>query len=50
MIIFASLLQIDMEKQAHSLSDWIDEKVMRGYYTFTIEDMTPLCQAETFPG
>ena len=28
-----------MKRQDYSLSDWIDEKVMRGYYTFTIEDV-----------
>lgn len=28
-----------MKQQEHSLSGWIDEKVMRGYYTFTIEDV-----------
>lgn len=28
-----------MKQQDYSISDWIDEKVMRGYYTFTIEDV-----------
>lgn len=28
-----------MKQQNYSLSDWIDEKVIRGYYTFTIEDV-----------
>ena len=28
-----------MKQQDYSLSDWIDEKVIRGYYTFTIEDV-----------
>ncbi len=28
-----------MRRQEYSLSDWIDEKVIRGYYTFTIEDV-----------
>ncbi len=28
-----------MRPRDYSLSDWIDEKVIRGYYTFTIEDV-----------
>ena len=28
-----------MKQQDYSLSVWIDEKVIRGYYTFTIEDV-----------
>lgn len=28
-----------MKQQDYSLSDWIDKKVMRGFYTFTIEDV-----------
>lgn len=28
-----------MKQQEKSLSDWIDEKVMRGYYTFTLEEV-----------
>ena len=28
-----------MKQQDYSLSDWIDEKVKRGYYTFTMEDV-----------
>lgn len=28
-----------MKQQKYSLSDWIGERVMRGYYTFTIEDV-----------
>ena len=28
-----------MKQQDYSISDWVDEKVMRGYYTFTIEDV-----------
>lgn len=28
-----------MKQQDYSISDWIEEKVMRGYYTFTIEDV-----------
>lgn len=28
-----------MKKEDYSLSDWIDEKVIRGFYTFTIEDI-----------
>ena len=28
-----------MRFQEYSISDWIDEKVIRGYYTFTIEDV-----------
>lgn len=28
-----------MKQQEQSLSDWIDEKVIRGYYTFTIEEV-----------
>lgn len=28
-----------MRQQDYSLSDWIDERVIRGYYTFTIEDV-----------
>ena len=39
MIIFASILQKNMKRQDCSLSDWIDEKVIRGYYTFTINEV-----------
>ena len=28
-----------MKQQEQSISDWINEKVLRGYYTFTIEDI-----------
>lgn len=28
-----------MKQQEQSLSDWIDEKIIRGYYTFTIKEV-----------
>lgn len=28
-----------MKQKGYSLSDWIDKKIIRGYYTFTIEDI-----------
>ena len=30
---------MEKKEQRLSISDWIDEKVMRGYYTFTIEEV-----------